>query len=332
MKLIDLHCDTFSRMYEKNILDFNNNDLHINLSKLKKADSFIQVFALFDEKDKFNYEIEKYNELINFAHNMIDKNKDKINFVEKYDDINNKEKQNIILSNEDMGSVNSNFNNIKYYYDKGIRMAALTWNYENCIGYPNTMDQNLGLKKFGKEAVEYMNELGIIVDVSHLNDKGFYDVYDISKCPFIASHSCARSLCDHSRNLTDDMIRKIADRGGVIGINFYSLFLRDINKDTKEKMVELIKQKDFSSLDNLMSGLESKNEDIIKHIEYIKNIGGSDVIALGSDFDGISCKLEMHDCSGIPTLIPLLEKKGFNIYEIEKLFYRNALRVFKDII
>ena len=331
MKLIDLHCDTFSKMFYENILDFDSNNLHIDLNKLKKADSFIQVFALFDEKDKSDYKIDNYKKLINFSHKMIKENEEKINFIKSIKDTKDN-KQNIILSNEDMGSVDNSFDNITYYYDCGIRMVALTWNYENCIGYPNTMDQSLGLKKFGREAVEYMNELGMIVDVSHLNDGGFYDVCDISKYPFIASHSCARSLCNNSRNLTDDMIRKIADKGGVIGINFYSLFLSDMDENTKKSLFALLKAKDYDALDKLMSNFESKNEDIVRHIEYIKNIGGSDVIALGSDFDGISCKLEMKDCSGMPMLIPILEKRGFNIYEIEKLFYRNALRVFNHVL
>lgn len=333
MKLIDLHCDTFSRMYENNILNVENNDLHIDLNKLIKADSYLQVFALFDNKDKTYYKLEEFNKLIDFAFDLIDKNKGKYNLIKNYNDIEDTHKQNVLISVEDMGSVDGSFENIKYYYDRGIRIGTLTWNYENTLGFPNTMDSSLGLKKFGKEAVEYMNELGIIVDVSHLNDGGFYDVSDITKKPFISSHSCSRELCNHTRNLKDDMIRIIADKGGVIGINFYSLFLNEqISGATKEELELLIKNKNYEKLDEIIGKQVSKNEDIVKHLSHIKNIGGSDVIAFGSDFDGISCSLEMKDISGVPSLIPLLEKAGFTGTEIEKLYYKNTLRLFSDCL
>lgn len=333
MKLIDLHCDTFSRMYEENILNVENNDLHIDLNKLRKADSYLQVFALFDNKDKTDYKLEEFNKLIDFAFDLINKNKEKYNLIKKYDEIKDNGKQNILISAEDMGSVDGDFKNIKFYYDRGIRIGTLTWNYENSLGFPNTMDSSLGLKPFGKEAVEYMNELGMIVDVSHLNDGGFYDVYDISTKPFIASHSCSRELCNHTRNLKDDMIRIIADKGGVIGINFYSLFLNEhIQGSTKEEVEFLIKNKNYKKLDEIINKQISKNDDIIKHLSYIRNVGGSDVLAFGSDFDGISCKLEMEDISGLPVLISLLEKAGFKDEEIEKLYYKNALRLFSDCL
>lgn len=330
MKLIDLHSDTFSLMQENNITNIENNNLHIDLNKLKKGGSYIQVFALFDNKEKTNYDIEKYNKQIDFAFNLIENNKDKYNLVKRYEDI--KEGiQNVIISSEDLGSINGSLDNLKYYYDRGIRMAAITWNFENSIGYPNTMDSSLGLKKFGKEVIEYMNYLNMIIDVSHLNDGGFYDVKDISKKPFIASHSCARELCNHTRNLKDDMIKIIADSGGVIGINFYSLFLSDsLIGTTKEEIASLTRKKEYDKLDKILNKQISKNEDIIRHLKHIKNVGGSDVISFGSDFDGISCSLELKDMSNMQAFIPLLEKAGFTYYEIEKLYYRNALRLFRD--
>ena len=111
-------------------------------------------------------------------------------------------------------------------YDRGVRMIALTWNYENSIGFPNSADPELHASNspFGFEVVERMGELGMIVDVSHLSEGGFFDVAEAVKGPFAASHSCARALCGHSRNLTDRQLRVLGDHGGVCGVNFYSSF------------------------------------------------------------------------------------------------------------
>ncbi|MPM36139.1 hypothetical protein SDC9_82734 [bioreactor metagenome] len=151
-----------------------------------------------------------------------------------------------------------------------------------------------------------MNELGMIIDVSHLNDGGFYDVSRNSKKPFIASHSNARNVTGASRNLTDDMIKVLGNHGGITGINFCKFFLGE------------------SKI--------SKVDDIIKHIKHIVNVGGIDVVAMGSDFDGIPDDLEMKDISQMYMLQDALLKSGFNEDEIEKMMYKNALRVIKDVL
>lgn len=301
MKIIDLHCDTLSKMFYNNITNFQDNDLHIDLTKLKNGGSFIQTFALFDKKDKTNYDIEKFKKLIDFSLNILKENN--VNIIKNLSDIKNDE-QNAILSIEDLGSAKS-LDIIEYYYNKGFRIMGITWNYENSLGYPNTSKENKGLKKYGKEAVEFMIYKHIAIDVSHLNDRGFFDVADMVKGPFFATHSNARELLYHTRNLTDEMIKTIADHGGIIGINFFSKFLDG---------------SDFS-----------KNEDIIKHIKHIKNKGGIDVLAFGSDFDGIKCELEIKDFSNMNDIINLLTKNDFSEEEVEKMCYKNVLRAFNDI-
>ena len=192
-----------------------------------------------------------------------------------------------ILTIEDGRSINNDLAKIKEYYDLGIRLITLTWNFENCLGYPNSDDpkiMNKGLKDFGKEAVEYMNELGIIIDVSHLSDGGFYDVAEISRLPFIASHSNARALSPHRRNLTDDMIRIIGERGGVIGL------------------------------------------------KHIKDKGGEEVLALGTDFDGIGGNLQIPSADKLPLLFEALRREGWSEDLIEKFAYKNALRVIRDVM
>ena len=149
--------------------------------------------------------------------------------------------------------------------------------------------------------------MGIIIDVSHLSDAGFYDVLKYTKAPFVASHSNARSICPHARNMSDDMIKQLAKRGGVIGINYAAGFLEE-------------------------NGKKSRIDAMVKHIQYIKELAGIDCIGLGSDFDGISQNLEMKDCSYLPLLEQALYKQGFNKSEIEKIFYKNVLRIYQQVL
>ena len=151
-----------------------------------------------------------------------------------------------------------------------------------------------------------MNKLGIIIDVSHLSDKGFYDVISLSEHPIIASHSNARSICGHVRNLTDDMLYKLAENGGITGINYAKQFMHDDEAYGR-----------------------NTPECALRHIQYIKKKIGVDHIALGSDFDGIDPNIEISDASKTHLIIRALEKGGFSSEEIEKITYKNALRVFK---
>ena len=308
MKLIDLHCDTVYKLYKQNAHMLNENDLHIDLNKLKRADSYIQVFALYDSKELNDYDFKKMQKYIAFYKELILENQEAISPVRQISDL-KEDKINALLSIEDGGSVGGDLNKLDILYKSDVRMIGLTWNHENCYGYPNSRKENemeKGLKPFGFEAVEYMNELGIIIDVSHLSDGGFYDVATTSKVPFIASHSNARSLKNHPRNLTDDMIKTLADKGGICGTNFYSLFLSD-------QRMSLV-------------------ADIIEHIKYIYRIGGIDVLAIGSDFDGIDCPLEISNISKMNLLMDALLKNGFTEDQIEKIFYRNALRIFNEVL
>ena len=171
---------------------------------------------------------------------------------------------------------------------------------------PNTED---GLTEYGIEMVKEMEKLGIIIDVSHLSDKGFYDVLENTTKPFVASHSNARSVCPVVRNMTDDMILKLAERGGVMGINYCADFVNDVEENN------------FAYV-----------KDMVKHIKYIKDLAGIDCIGLGSDFDGIGSNIEMNSCDKLNLLQEALEDEGFTQEEIEKIFYKNVLRVFKEVL
>ncbi len=163
------------------------------------------------------------------------------------------------------------------------------------------------LSNFGREAIGAMNDMGIIIDVSHLSDGGFMDVAKLSRKPFVASHSNCRSLSPHQRNMTDEMIKLLAEAGGVAGINFGPEFL---NEDIQLK--------------------DSRIARMSEHIQHMKKVGGIECVGLGSDFDGISGNFELSDISKMGLLFDQLSKDGFTEDEIEKIAYKNALRVIKD--
>ena len=217
-----------------------------------------------------------------------------------------------VLTMEDGRAVQGKLENLKRYYDMGFRALSLTWNYHNCFGAPNSKDPAVmaqGLTDFGKEAVEYMQELGIAIDVSHLSRGGFWDVAKICKKPFIATHSNAYELSPHQRNLKDEQIKALAAAGGVTGLNFCPQFLQP---DTVSNV--------------------STAELLAKHARHIADVGGVDVVGIGSDFDGIEGKLEISDASKMQMLADALLKEKFTYDEIEKIFYKNVLRALGDII
>ncbi len=322
MKVIDFHCDTISEIYEmrKKGQDINlkSNNIHLDIEKMKKADYMLQVFASYVNIKENKNPLESCLSYIDLLYEEIEKNKDKISIVYNYKDIEKNirdNKMSALLSIEEGAVCKGNISLLRNFYRLGVRMMTLTWNYENELSFPNgyfSDDENKrkGLKEKGFEFIDEMERLGMIIDVSHLSDDGIYDVYNNTKKPFIASHSNARSVCSHQRNLTDDMIRKIGYRGGVIGVNFNSSFLNN----------------------NYKSSDMSKIRDIIEHMRYIANTGGIDCVGLGSDFDGIDCPLEFENASNMQLIYEEMKKNKFKEEEIEKIFYKNALRLFKETL
>lgn len=308
MKYIDLHCDTAGRMLYEN-QGLKNNTFKVDIEKLKKGEAFAQVFAFFidiGEVDDPTLEFEKmYNNFIN----ELEKNKIDIEVVTNLQELMKAEKLGKIgafLSIEEGEILGGKVENIQRIYNKGIRFITLTWNYKNTLGYPNYqyLYKDKGLTPVGIEMIEEMERVGIIPDASHLSDEGFYDLVRNCKKPFIITHSNSRELTNHPRNLTDEMIKLLSNKGGVMGINFCSNFIG------RNKITSI--------------------EDIVKHINHIKNVGGIDVISLGSDFDGIENEVEIKDASKMGNLYKHLSKSGFTDDEVEKIYYKNALRIFRE--
>ncbi|MBR2802799.1 MAG: dipeptidase [Erysipelotrichaceae bacterium] len=217
-----------------------------------------------------------------------------------------------VLTMEDGVEVHGDMARLDHFYDLGVRALTLTWNFENCFGAPNSRDPLIngkGLTDFGREAVKHMQEIGMLVDVSHVSDAVFYDVCRIAKVPFVATHSNCRAVADHPRNMTDDMIRELHKHGGCMGINFLPGFLNDEPGFTKSRI-----------------------EDMVAMALHEKEIAGVDVIAIGTDFDGMNGELEIPDPSKMHLLYDALVRAGFSLEEIDKIAYGNVLRVMKEAV
>lgn len=308
MKFIDLHCDTASMMYYKK-QHLMKNYFSIDTEKLKKGNASAQFFAFFIDSKKLEIKKEFDNMYDNFMHEM--ESSSDICIAESYNDYKNnvlKKKISALLTIEEGQVLEGCMNNLYDAYEKGIRLITLTWNYENSIGYPNCRKEfmNLGLKEFGINLISEMNRLGVIIDTSHLSDGGFYDVAKFSRKPFAASHSNSREVRNHPRNLTDDMIRVLADKGGIMGLNYCNSFVGS------EKITSI--------------------EGLINHVSHIVNVGGQEVLALGSDFDGIENEVEFKNPSHIDMFYTALQRKGYSDDFIDKLFYKNAERFIKDVL
>ena len=217
-----------------------------------------------------------------------------------------------MLSMEDGRAVQGSFENIRRFYNMGFRMMNLTWNFSNCFGAPNSEDPAVmaqGLTDFGKEAIGYMNDLGMIVDVSHLSDGGFRDVAQLSRKPFIASHSNCRALNPHPRSMTDDMIRVLADKGGIMGVNFYPPFL---SEDVRKNDMTI--------------------DDVSRQLRHRINTGGLECAAVGTDFDGISGELEVPASDRRPWFFDELKKRGFPSDELDHICRKNTERFFRETL
>lgn len=321
MKVVDMHCDTIGELWKAEKagkpISLRSNSLHIDLEKMQKGDYLLQNFAMFVFLGREKDPLVNVLEMIDVYNRAMAENADIIGPVLNYEDIEKNRaagKLSGMLTIEEGAVLKGNPYVVRSLYQLGVRMLTLTWNFENEIGYPNTIvkakdydpSRHYGLKPEGIEIVREMNRVGMIVDVSHLGDDGFWDVVKYCDGPFVASHSNARAVCNHTRNMTDDMIRALADKGGVMGLNFCGDFLNPNGK--------------------------SRVEDMVRHAKHIINVGGSDILGLGTDYDGIDGDLKLDHCDKMPLLAREMERQGFSTQQIEKIFHGNVLRLYREVL
>ena len=308
--MIDLHCDTIMKLidYPSNG-DLYRNTWKVDIEKLQKAHSKVQDFALFINLGDTNDPYGRYEAMRNLCTSQIHYYGEHIQHVLSYQDVESvyeTGKIGALMSIEEGGVLGGDLDKLKQAYQDGVRLITLTWNYPNGLGEPHCGEQHKKLTSKGVEFVEAMQDLGIIVDCSHLNDAGTEQLEDILDVPFVASHSNAREVTAHTRNLPDNLIKLIADKGGVIGLNFAQSFLG--------------------------TSPISRIEDIVKHGLYLINKGGEDVVALGTDFDGIKPDTEIKDTSEMYRLYDAFKEAGLSEEQCEKLFWKNADRLLKEIL
>lgn len=308
MFIFDAHCDTLTKAMDKKEY-LKQNNCQVDLKRLSQFSSPVQFFAICLHPKEYTNPLIEVLKIIDYFYQETEKNKELIQPALSYIDIENNIKNNKIsgiLTLEGGEVLEEGLDVLWLLYQSGIRSIALTWNYKNRLGYGAMEKEEKGLTDYGKAVIKEMNQLGIIVDVSHLSYKGFWDVEKIATKPFIASHSNVQSICCHPRNLTDTQIQAIANAGGVIGINSYPLFLNSSGKATLK--------------------------DFLLHIDYIVNLVGFDFVGLGCDFDGIESYTEgLEDLSAIKKLSSLLIKEYGN-KGAEKILGLNFLRVVKEVL
>ncbi len=251
---------------------------------------------------------------------------------------------------ENGAPIGIDLNNVKYFYDRGIRYITLTHNKNNqiCDSSGDSAKWN-GLSPFGKKVVEEMNHVGIMVDISHVDDSTFYQVMKLTKAPCIASHSSCRYYAPSvRRDMTDDMIKKMGENGGVIEVNFYTAFIDSAKANYESKKSKRIKtllaEKKFNRNDPIAKEVVAEYEKntpsptvdievVADHIDHIKQLIGIDHVAFGSDFDGVDGMLPngLKDVSAYPNLIYTLLKRGYSEGDIEKICYKNVWRVWNKV-
>ena len=322
MKVVDMHCDTILELYkarergeEISLLD---NDLHIDLKKMEAGDYFLQNFALFVDLKGTEDPFLTCVRMADLFYQVMEENRDRISPVTTWAEIERNWKEgrmSALLTLEEGEVCQGDPALLRTLYRLGAQMMTFTWNYENSLAWPGREgglpETEKGLKERGFEILEEMEALGMIVDVAHLSDAGIWDVLRTAKKPFVASHSNARSLASHARNLTDEMIRAIAEKGGVIGINYYCNFLEDIPEGGRQI---------------------SRISRMVEHMKHIRQVGGAGCIGLGSDFDGIYGEVEIGNSAGLPRLAEAMESAGFTAGEVEAVFHGNVLRLYREVL
>jgi membrane dipeptidase len=304
------HIDTLMNKYKDSYYDFNksNDKFHVDLTRLKNSNVQIIFFAVF-AKENFlpnGNGLRETIQMIDDFYQLIN-GTEELEIARNYNDIikiNNKGKVAAFLAIEGAKNI-FNIPALRNLHRLGVKLITLTWNHKNHIGNGISELINTGLTKTGIKFIKEMNRLNIIIDVSHLNPAGFWDVSEISKYPLVATHSNAKSICDHPRNLSDMQIKAIADSEGVIGINFCPSFL--------------------------MNDKKANIEDVFKHINYIKNLVGVEHVGLGTDYDGISELPEgLEHIGKLNMLQQLMKDKGYSEREIDAISFKNMKRVLKS--
>lgn len=295
----------------------------------------------------------KSNRIIDSIHATARRNYDKAEIALTPQDayhLKEENKKALYIGLENGYPLGKDISGVKHFYDRGVRYITLchTSNNQICDSSTDTTNFN-GLSDFGEKVVREMNELGIMVDVSHISDSSFYDVLNVTNAPVIASHSNARTVCDHPRNLTDKMLKTLAANGGVIQVCVLSEYVKKTPKNPARDSAYTALRKKYNGFKD-MSKEEERNarkewrrinrkypknmagvEDLVDHIDHIVEVAGIDHVGIGSDFDGGGALKEVFDVSEFKNITAELITRGYNPGQIKKIWSGNLMRVFKEV-
>ena len=358
--VIDTHNDVLSTVTMKglNIENDLTGKSHSDIARFKKGGIDVQVFSIFcDERFGKDTAFKFANIEIDSLYAIAGRNKDKMMIVTNPKQLQQAVKQRklgCMMGVEGGHMIEDNLNYLDALYKRGVRYMTLTWN--NSTSWATSAADEIhkkdslphkGLNDFGKQVVKRMNELGMLVDLSHVGEQTFWDAISTTTKPVIASHSNAYALCPVPRNLKDDQIKAIGKNGGVIHLNFYSGFV-DSNYNKRKAEFLAMHQQEVDSLKNLKWAMYEIEEwtakkypaeveayrpdlsQLLDHLDYIVKMIGVDHAGLGSDFDGIeSAPKPLDDVTAFPLITKALIERGYSKKDIEKILGGNFIRVFK---
>ena len=352
--VVDTHDDTTQRFFSRDFdLGKRNPTGHIDIPRMREGGMNAIFFSIWiDGRTLGPPAIQQALDQVDAVHQNVQKYSNDLAFAQTADEVRRAHEQGriaVLMGVEGGHMLGNDLRMVRIFRDLGVRYMTLSHFYNDEWADSSTdKPAHNGLTDYGKEIVREMNRQGMLVDISHVSDKTFYDALAVSRAPMIASHSSCRALCDHPRNMTDDMIKALAAKGGVIQINYEKSFLDQAYKDARDKqsggVVAVFDQmkkecgKDQNCLEQRMTEQEKQATAegklphvswtrIIDHIDHAVKLVGADHVGLGSDFDGASMPDGMDDVTHLPQITDALLKKNYSEADIRKILGENTLRV-----
>jgi len=354
----DMHSDSVLKMKPGFDLGERHAEGHMDIPRLREGGVDLQVFACWlateTERDSC---VARVDEMIDRLEMQAAQNDSVLTICRTADEAKRAVADGriaAVIGIENGVAIAGDLRNIRHFWDRGVRYMTLTHTASSdwCISSADSAPAFHGLTDFGRDVVRTMNELGMIVDISHASVEAVEEVLKVTTAPVIASHSCVYALCRHDRNLSDDQIRGIAANGGLIGVNFYNGYLSEEFKQRSDSLWEMhgpqidSLRESYAAADSLYrevmkpirAGIYGQLEGlvdvgtVVDHIDYIVKLVGADYVGLGSDYDGVpNMPDSLDDCSGMPNITAELIRRGYSNKDIKKILGGNFIRIFREV-
>ena len=360
--ILDSHIDVPYRLWSQHLEGLEIDDISgptngdFDFIRARKGGLNVPFFSIYlpasTEEDGTSHKMA--NDLIDMVEDIVTLYPEKFFLIKSVDDLSSLKNKNIVgiaLGMENGAPIQGDLSRVEYYYDRGIRYITLTHSKTNHIS-DSSYDENIqwhGLSEFGKTLIEEMNRVGLMIDISHVNDEAFYQAIELSQVPVIASHSSLRHFTPgFERNVDDAMLNKLAEKGGVLQINFGSSFISQRPRDYMDLMNNFLELKFGQSREGISEEVInearkeffSKNkypyatlDEVLDHFDRVVNLVGVDHVGIGSDYDGVGDTLPigLKDVSSYPSLIEGFLERGYSREDIDKILGGNLIRVWKEV-